>query len=57
MRYRYIVTCEADDDFETEDLRIDLSELVNEYDTWNIKVTCEDEYCIKRNDKKLGEQE
>lgn len=56
-KYRYTITLEVDDDeFNSnmaETFRKELDDITCAQDFWcnNVKVKCEDEYCIHLNDK------
>ena len=54
-KYRYIITFETDDEFDTnnehEKLRQEIISTVDDYYVTNLKVTCEDDCCIRKNDK------
>lgn len=57
MRYRYTVELTVDEmDFsatEAEHLRAALREAAEEYATGEVKVLCEDGWCIEKNDARI----
>lgn len=58
-KYRFIVTCDVDDEEASSEytfIREDLKEVVESYleTATNIRCTVEDEYCIEKNDKNFS---
>lgn len=62
-KYRYTITLNVDEDEFTSEMaeyfRGELENITKEQEFWcdNIKVKCEDEYCIRHNDKIRREKE